>query len=437
MADIIEMLALSPTMEEGTLVEWLKNEGDTVEEGEIIAEIETDKATMEMESFFDGTLLKLIAQPGEAIAVGAPLAIIGEEGESIDDLLAEIEGGSAGGGKKDDGGGEEAARASDESSDSGGVGTPDDATEAAPAASTRGDDERIFSSPLARRMAADKGIELSAIEGTGPRGRIVAADVERAEREGTGSRASGSSRAAAPKAAAAQPTQSASEHDLSQMRKTIARRLGQAWNDVPHFFLTMEIDMAATMAIRKEVNDQLAETEAGVKLSVNDFIVKACGIGLERYPDMNRSFRGDHFVEFTQADIGVAVAIEDGLITPVVRNVGSKSLTAISREIRELAGRARDKKLKPEEYSGSTFSISNLGMFGIDHFTAIINPPEAGILACGAVKQVPVVEDGELTVGTRMKVTLSCDHRIVDGATGAEFLNVVKRHLENPYLLMV
>ncbi len=416
MAEIIEMLALSPTMEEGTLVEWLKKEGDSVEEGEIIAEIETDKATMEMESFFDGTLLKLLASPGDAIAVGAPLAIIGEPGESIDDVLAELE--SGGGSSKP----EPAEEPAEEETS-----TPE-ASSSTPAAPSRSGD-RIFSSPLARRMAEEKGIDIASLQGSGPRGRIIAADVEQAEK-------SGGRRAPAPAGADA-PVDMGTEQGLSQMRKTIAKRLGQAWNDLPHFFLTMDIDMARTMELRKEINAHLAATDAGVKLSVNDFIVKACGVALERYPAMNRSFRGDHFVQFEQAHISIAVAIEDGLITPVVRNVGAKSLSTISEEVRELAGRAREKKLKPEEYTGGTFSISNLGMFGIEHFTAIINPPEAGILACGAVQQVPVVKDGQLVVGTRMKVTLSCDHRIVDGATGAEFLNVVKDNLENPMLMMV
>ena len=224
---------------------------------------------------------------------------------------------------------------------------------------------------------------------------------------------------------------------LSQMRKTIAKRLVGVWQSTPHFTLTMDIDMAKAMSQRKEINQGLKDAEIEAKISVNDMIVKACAVALREFPAMNVAFQGDHLLQFDDVHVGVAVAIEEGLITPTIRNTDQKGLRQISTEIRELAGRAQDKKLKPEEYTGSTFTVSNLGMFGIDHFMAIINPPQAGILACGAVKKTPVVEDGELTVGTRMKVTLSCDHRAVDGAVGAQFLQRVQRLLENPLLLMV
>lgn len=424
MAEMIEMLALSPTMEEGTLVSWKKNEGETVEEGEIIAEIETDKAAMDMESFFSGTVLKVFVKEGDAIPVGAPMAIIGEPGEDISDLLAEAGGGGAA--PKEAAPAEAAAPAETQKeapakkeSVVGTVGHVDSSSSG-----------RIFASPLARKIAAEKGLDLAQIAGSGPSGRIVKADVESV---------------APSKAAIATEVMDVVElaektgesGQLSQMRKTIAKRLTSAWNEVPHFFLTMTVDMAQAMKLRKTLNQGLADAGFAAKISVNDFIIKACGLALVQYPNMNRSFRGDHFVAFDTADIGVAVAIEDGLITPVIRGVESKSLSAISSSVRELAARAREKKLKPEEYTGSSFSISNLGMYGIDQFTAIINPPEAGILACGAVQKVPVVSpEGEIVVGTQMKLTLSCDHRIVDGATGAEFLALVKKYLEAPMLML-
>jgi pyruvate dehydrogenase E2 component (dihydrolipoamide acetyltransferase) len=393
MAEVITMLALSPTMEEGTLVSWLKSEGDSVEEGELIAEIETDKATMEMESFHEGILLKLLVGKGDAIPVGAPLAIVGEAGESIDDLLAELKSG---------GGAAAPAPAA----------TPAPAAAPAPAAQpvvqvvaaapaaqpSSSGNGRVKASPLARRMAEDQGLDLRAIGGSGPHGRVIKRDVEQALKTGV-ARPSVASVAAAPQAV-----------PLSQMRKTIAKRLGQVWQTTPHFYLSATIDMAATMTQRKAINAQLKASGSEVKLSVNDIIVKACGIALKRYPRMNVAFQGDHLVQYSEAHVGVAVAIEDGLITPVIR---------------------------PEEYSDGTFTVSNLGMFGIDHFSAIINPPQAAILACGAVQQVPVVEDGALAIGTRMTVTLSCDHRAVDGAMGAEFLSELRALLENPLLMLV
>jgi pyruvate dehydrogenase E2 component (dihydrolipoamide acetyltransferase) len=277
-------------------------------------------------------------------------------------------------------------------------------------------------------MAADRGIALDQVKGSGPAGRIVKADIEAF---------TPTPAARAPSAPVVTPD-GATEVPLSQMRKTIARRLGEVWVETPHFFLTMDIDMAAAMAERKRLNAELAAAEAGVKLSVNDLILKACAIALQRNPAVNVSFAGDHLVQHSGSHVGVAVAVDGGLITPTVFDAHKKSIGAIATEVRELAGRARDKRLKPEEYTGGTFSVSNLGMYGIEHFTAIINPPQAAILACGAVKKQPVVNaDGELAVGTRMKVTMSCDHRAVDGATGSEFLLEVKRLLESPVLLLV
>ena len=439
MAEVITMLALSPTMEEGTIAAWLKAEGESVEEGEIIAEIETDKATMEMESFFEGTVLKVLVKDGDTVPVGAPMAVIGEAGEDPEEALAGLGGGGqATQGSADDAGSEDQAAEQAQASSSD--------TSAAPAASSDTDGKRIKASPLARRIAADNDLDLAAVKGTGPGGRIIRADVEDAIESGASSAASSSApaRQAAPVAAPGEPLvvgempdASASFEPMSQMRKTIARRMTQVWANTPFFYLTMEIDMGPAMAKRKEFNNDLAAAEVDAKISVNDMIVKACALALRDYPRMNTAYAGDELATFDQVHIGVAVALDEGLITPTLRDADKKSLVAISRETRELATKARDKKLKPGEYGGSTFSISNLGMYGIDHFQAVINPPESGILACGAVQQVPVVKDGELTVGTRMKVTLTCDHRAVDGAIGAEFLRRIKKMLEHPTLLLI
>lgn len=420
MADVISMLALSPTMDEGTLVEWLKSEGDAVEEGEIIAEIETDKATMEMESFHEGTVLKILAQKGDALPVGAPLAIIGEEGEDISDLLADLESGTdkAQPDQEEDSSPEDSSSASERKDE-----TPSKVEQ------DQGDDARIKASPVARRMASEEGLKLRTIKGSGPNGRIIKRDIEEALESGV---------PASTKAGPVAQVEQGEEVQLSQMRKTIARRLTEVWQTTPHFFLTMSIDMGPAMRLRKEINEQLAQQDNGGKISVNDFIVKASANALREVPKINVAYQGDYLVQHTSAHVGVAVAIEDGLITPVVRDADRKTLSQISSEIRELASRAKEKRLKPEEYTGSTFSISNLGMYGIDHFSAVINPPEAAILACGAVKKEPVVgEGGELAVGTRMKVTLSVDHRAADGAVGSEFLLALKRLLENPMLMLV
>ncbi len=413
MAELITMLALSPTMEEGTLVEWLKSEGDTVEEGELIAEIETDKATMEMESFFEGTILKLLVKTGDAVPVGAPLAIVGAPGEDFSSLL----GGSSSA---------PPAAAAPVAPSSAPSAPPVSIAVDTPAivASSGG---RIVASPVARKIAADKGIALNTIQGSGPNGRIVKRDLENVSATTT-------------VAATTAFTESdeGEKIPMSQMRKTISKRLTQVWSETPQFFLTRTIDMGAAMKKRKEINTQLADAGVDAKVSVNDLIIKASAVALHRYPDMNVSYRGDHVLKFDSVHIGVAVAVEDGLITPTVKDAHLKPISVIATEIKEMAGRAKEKKLKPDEYTGGTFSVSNLGMFGIEEFTAIINPPQAGILACGAVAKVPVVdENGELTVGTRMKVTLTCDHRAVDGAVGARFLQELVRNLENPILMLI
>lgn len=430
MAEVITMLALSPTMEEGTIAEWFKEEGEDVEEGEVIAEVETDKAAMEMESFFEGKVLKVLVKKGDTVKVGAPMAVIGEAGEDADAALAALGGAPAPAAESPTA---EAAAAAP---------APEAAT--APAPDAPAGDARIKSSPLARKMAQEAGLDLSTIAGSGPHGRIIKRDIEDAiANKATSAPAP---QAAAPLAATIDgtpgflgplPDAGATMEPLTQMRKAIARRMTQVWSSTPFFYLTLEIDMAQAMSQRKELNKKLADAGIQAKLSVNDMIVKACALALKEFPRMNCAYAGDEIAYFDEVHIGVAVALEDGLITPTIRNADKKSLTAISTETRELAGKARDRKLKPNEYGGSTFSISNLGMYGIDHFQAVINPPESGILACGAVQQVPVVQEGELTVGTRMKVTLTCDHRAVDGAIGAQFLQRVQKYLENPVLLFI
>ncbi len=421
MAEVMEMLALSPTMEEGVLAEWLKDEGDSVEEGEVLAEVETDKATMEMESFFSGVVLKLLAQDGATVKVGDPLVIIGEEGEDISELVEELQSGAAAPSE---------SAAKEEKAPEGGEETEQAAEAEGAPASRAADGGRIKASPLARRIAEDKGLNLRDISGSGPGGRIIKRDVEAAEKPAR--------RAPAAELVGSDVSFVPGETTrLSQMRKTIARRLVEVWQSTPHFYLTRQVDMASMMERRKEINDQLAAAEAGLKISVNDLIVKAAAMALADYPKMNVAFTPDGLYHFDEVNIGVAVAVEEGLITPTVRNAHDKSLGTIAREIRELAGRAREGRLTPEEYSAHTFSISKLGMYDIDEFLAVINPPDAAILACGSVQQIPVVEDGELTVGTRMKISLACDHRAVDGAVGAEFLQVLVRYLENPMLLFV
>lgn len=430
MAQVMEMLALSPTMEEGTLAEWHKNEGDSIEEGEILAEVETDKATMEMESFFSGTILKLLAEPGQTVRVGDPLAIIGEQGEDISEFL-------------NGSGGEPSEAPTADSSDSSSEQSKEDDSEEPQEASApedskkesaNGDDRRLKVSPLARRIAEEKGVDLNALDGSGPGGRIIKRDVIEAKV----APAAESIQRSAPKAELVSSDVSmvpGTAKSLSQMRKTIARRLVEVWQSTPHFYLTKEIDMAAAMKLRKEINEELAAVD-GPKISVNDMIVRASASALAKHPAMNAAFAGDELYLFDEINIGVAVAIEEGLITPTVRNADKKSLATIAAEVRELAGRAKAKKLKPEEYGAHTFSVSNLGMYGIDDFLAVINPPDAAILACGSVQKVPVVIGDEIQIGTRMKVSLSCDHRVVDGAVGAEFLQTLQKYLERPMLLL-
>jgi len=437
MAKIIGLPKLSPTMDEGTLAAWTKDEGDAVEVDDLLAEVETDKATMEFRSFDKGVLLKKLVDEGTTLAPDQPVAIMGEAGEDISGLLAELEAGTAGGAAADaKADGDEApsqspdAAASTRDGSAPAPSTPSGADEAAagPGAGhleRDGDGERIFASPLVRRLARERGIDLRGLSGSGPRGRIVKRDLDAAPAPTAG--------ASAP--APAGERQPPRRERLSQMRKTIARRLTQSKQDLPHYYLTHDVDAAPMVAARKAINAELEQD--GEKISLNDLIIKACALALRRVPQVNASFDGDHIAYHQVVDVSVAVAIPEGLITPVVRDADRKGVREIARDVKDLAARARDKKLAPEEFTGGTFSISNLGMYGIESFTAVINPPEAAILAVGTLREEPVVRGGELVPGTRMRMTLSCDHRVIDGAVGAEWMAVLRGLLERPITMLL
>jgi pyruvate dehydrogenase E2 component (dihydrolipoamide acetyltransferase) len=441
----ILMPALSPTMEEGTLAKWLVKEGDEVSSGDLLAEIETDKATMEFEAVDDGTIGKiLIAEGTEGVKVNTPIAVLLDEGESADDIDS-----AAPATAPDDAATPAApAQAAGEGSGTGAPAAKASDTKA-PAAPQDDSGNRIFASPLARRIAADKGLDLAQLKGSGPHGRIVKADVEGAKATAdtateTPAAASTAAKQAAPVAptgpsadavAAMYKDRAYTEVKLDGMRKTIAARLTEAKQTVPHFYLRRDIRLDALLKFRGELNAQLEAR--GVKLSVNDFIIKACALALQAVPDANAVWAGDRVLKLTPSDVAVAVAIEGGLFTPVLKDAEMKSLSALSAEMKDLAKRARDRKLSPEEYQGGTFAISNLGMFGIDNFDAVINPPHGAILAVGAGIKKPVVgKDGELAVATVMSVTLSVDHRVIDGALGAELLQHIVDNLENPIAML-
>jgi pyruvate dehydrogenase E2 component (dihydrolipoamide acetyltransferase) len=447
MATKVHMEALSPTMEEGQIVSWLKSEGDDVSNGEILAEIETDKATMELVARGDGKLRKILLEEGGTAPVGTVIAVIAEEGEDIEGLVSEDEvprGGEATPAKAAASAGavEESSAPAETKQEE--PAAPPEAAGPAPEESTKEEAPaepavlppeataappegggRIKASPLARRLAAEEGLSLASIRGSGPGGRIVKKDVEEAAREGV-------------PAGVAGPAPSEADYQdvpLTQMRKTIAKRLVESLGPVPHFFLTVDIDMARAAAARKRVNALL--DKQGVKVSFNDIILKATAMALTKHPNCNAHWGGDYVRQFNRVHMGVAVAIEEGLITPVVRDAHLKGLAQIATEVRELAGRAREKKLKPDEYTGATFTVSNLGMFGIEAFTGVINPPEAGILAVGAVEERPVISDGQVAIGQRMRMTMSCDHRVIDGAQGARFLETLTAILEEPLAALI
>ena len=423
------MEALSPTMEEGQVVKWLKGEGDAVARGDILAEIETDKATMELVARGEGVLRKVLVGEGVAAPVGDVIAIIAAEGEDIAALVAGLGGG--GPAAADLAGAAEPAAASTPAvpETPTPVAAPITAPTPSPTASTP---TRIKASPVARRLARDAGIDLATVQGSGPGGRVIKRDVEAAARA-----AATASAVPTPPVTPwpAPPDTEFEDIPLTQMRKTVARRLTESLGPVPHFFLTIDVDMTRALAARKRVNELLAAR--GAKASINDLVIKAAAVALTHHPECNAWWQGDAIRRFNRVHIGVAVAVPDGLITPVVRDAQAKGLAQISSEVRELAGRAREKKLQPREYTGSTFSMSNLGMFGIEEFTAVINPPEAGILAVGAVEERPVAVDGKVVVQPRMRVTMSCDHRVIDGAQGARFLATLKSFLEEPAAILI
>ncbi|HEY0100178.1 MAG TPA: pyruvate dehydrogenase complex dihydrolipoamide acetyltransferase [Pyrinomonadaceae bacterium] len=490
MATQVVMPKLSPTMEEGQLARWLKNEGDKVSVGEPIAEIDTDKATMEAQALTTGVLRKILVEAGATVPLGQVIAIIGEADEDISALVSQAESGEAAAANKKSieesveagqdgaqrelagvvvGGARTQATIAGEpiKGEAGGAPSTGNAPEPPPAqtstpeaASPGGDNAsgngqraggRIVVSPIAARMAAEANINLKTLTGSGPSGRIIKRDIEAAinagQQQATADNAQGRTQAeptelrAAEARAPQQPAQlpgveGASpyrDEPVSTMRSTIARRLASSIGPVPHFFLTTEIEMDRTAELRASLN----ALDPQNKVSINDIIIKVAAVALMQHPQVNASFQDKTIRYYEHADIGVAVAIDEGLITPIVRGAERKSIGQISREVRELAERARTRKLQPEEYMGATFSVSNLGMFGIEEFTAIINPPEAAILAVGAMSQKPVVRDGEMAVRQMMRVTMSCDHRIVDGATGAKFLQTFKKILENPLMLML
>ena len=422
MEEVVLMPRLSDTMTEGVIAGWHKNIGDTVKKGEVLADIETDKATMELESYKDGILLYQGAKAGDKILVNDLLCIIGKEGLDINAIVAAVK---AGGSSAPAAAPETAATA-----------TPAPAPAAnAPTSSAEVVNEgRIFASPLAKKIASEKGIDLRYVKGTGDNGRITKTDIDTYTPATTAAAAPAGS---APAAKAVVPTAPAGqvsfdEVPVSQMRKVIAKRLSESLFTAPHFYLTMSIDMDAAVAARAKINEV-----APVKISFNDMVVKATALALRQHPKVNSSWLGDKIRFNHHINIGVAVAVEDGLLVPVVRFADGKSLSQIGAEVKEYAQKAKDKKLQPADWEGSTFTISNLGMFGIDQFTAIINPPDACILAVGGIAQVPVVKNGQVVPGNVMKLTMSCDHRVVDGATGAAFLQTLKGLLEEPLRMLV
>ncbi|HEY0544584.1 MAG TPA: pyruvate dehydrogenase complex dihydrolipoamide acetyltransferase [Pyrinomonadaceae bacterium] len=449
MATQVVMPKLSPTMEEGQLSRWLKKEGDKVAMGEPLAEIDTDKATMEMQALGSGVLRKILIQEGESAPLGQLIAVIGELDEDISALLTEASSGQQADAEKKTppaeaaagGGGGESAQASADSASEPASQSGNGASGEAQPDESKKDGGRLVVSPLAARMAAEAGINLRSLSGSGPGGRIIKRDIEEAMKAAPQSDAQP---AAQPRAAEArsqlpsQPSEVAGasayrDEPMSEMRRVIARRLVTSIGPVPHFFLTTEIEMDRAAEARHQIN----ESNPDLKISLNDLIIKVAALSLIQHPQVNASFQEKTIRYYERADIGVAVAIEDGLITPIVRSADKKGVGQIATEVRELAERARSRKLRPEEYTGATFSVSNLGMFGIDEFTAVINPPEAAILAVGAMTPKPVVRDGLVVVRQLMRVTMSCDHRVIDGATGARFLQTFKRMLESPIMMIV
>ena len=469
MATVIDMPKLSDTMEEGTIAKWNIKEGDKVEPGDVVAEVETDKATMDLEAFDGGTVLKILADEGDAVPVGGKLVILGEKGEDISDIegdagssdadsdesdkkdseeMEESDGKESGekkSEKKDSDEKEESEEKKDKKDDKDKKGKKDkdfdplfgDLKEDKKGGNGKQEDAdgRVKASPLARKMAEERGIDVSRVKGSGPQGRVVKADVENfKEEDAKAAPAAGKEKEKELPKPSVSGTSLKEDQDVkvSQMRKTIAKRLSESKFTSPHFYETVDIDMKRAIEVREAINEI-----SDVKISYNDLVVKACAVALRRHPWVNASWMGDAIRFNGDVNVAVAVAVDEGLLTPVIRHADQKGLRDISIETKDFANRAREKKLQPEDWEGSTFTVSNLGMFGIEEFTAIINPPNAAILAIGAIRDVPVVENGQVVPGKRMKVTMSSDHRVVDGAKAAEFLNTVRSLLENPASMLL
>ncbi|UBZ09348.1 pyruvate dehydrogenase complex dihydrolipoamide acetyltransferase [Leeuwenhoekiella palythoae] len=419
--EVVTMPRLSDTMEEGTVASWLKKEGDSVDEGDILAEIETDKATMEFESFYKGTLLHIGIQEGETAKVDALLAIIGEEGTDVSGVISKSGGAKKEAPKKEEKPKKEAPKKDEAKKEAPKKEAPKK-EESKPAKNTSSSDGRIFASPLAKKLAEEKGIDLAKVPGSGENGRVVRKDIENYTPAASG---------AGVQQFVATGEESYEDVNNSQMRKAIAKSLGKSKFTAPHYYLNVEFDMENMIAFRSQFN-QLPDT----KVSYNDMIIKAVSIALKQHPQVNSQWFDDKMRLNKHVHIGVAVAVPDGLVVPVVEFANEKSLQQINAEVKELAGKARNKKLKPEEMQGSTFTISNLGMFGITNFTSIINQPNSAILSVGSIIEKPVVKDGKIVVGNTMTLSMACDHRTIDGATGAQFLQTLKTYIENPVLML-
>jgi len=426
--EIITMPRLADTMEEGTVASWLKQEGDEVEEGDILAEIETDKATMEFESFYSGTLLHIGIEEGDGAPVDALLAIIGPEGTDVSAFLDQAKSGKKSSGKKKSSSKEDASAKEESSSE--------DKKEESSSSSSN-DGGRIFASPLAKKMAEEKGIDLNNVDGSGENGRIVKKDIENFKPSQKSAPAAKkeekSSEASAPAVQTYTPAGEESFEEIknSQMRKTIAKRLSESKFNAPHYYLTIEVDMENAMASRKQINEM-----PDVKVSFNDMVIKASAMALRKHPQVNSTWSADSMKIAKHIHMGVAVAVDEGLVVPVLKFADQMQMTQIGANVKDLAGKARNKKLQPKEMEGSTFTVSNLGMFGIQEFTSIINQPNSAILSVGAIVEKPVVKSGAIVVGHTMKLTLACDHRTVDGATGAQFLQTLRTYLENPVTML-
>ena len=424
MATNVYMEALSPTMEEGRVAKWHKREGDTVKAGDTLAEIETDKAVMDLVARADGVLRQVAVAEGQTVPVGSVVAIIAAPGENVSAPSATPPPAPAGKGKRETGNVAVATAPAPVTVTPLPSAPPTDAT-------------RVKASPLARRMAKEAGVDLKLVTGSGPGGRVVRKDLERAPGQGASAAPTTTPAATFPVSRVPFPERSGAPYEdvpLTQIRKTIAKRLVTSLGPIPHFFLTSEVDMERAAEAREALNKQLGDRG---KVSFNDIVIKATALALIKHRACNAWFQEDHIRYWNEVHIGMAVAVEDGLITPVIRNADVKSLAEIGREAKELADKARSRRLQPGEYTGATFSVSNLGMFDIDQFTAVINPPEAGIIAVGSIVQKPVVLDGQVTGRRRMRLTMSCDHRVIDGATGAAFLQTLKQMLENPLAMLL